>query len=87
MVDSCPKYVMLSHIRVYFPLLHRALQDTYLALADPTGTTTAMADRLMTFAEFNKLIGMEACLAAEERLTRREGDKLTVRVRGQTKKV
>jgi hypothetical protein len=51
-----------------------------------TGTTKGMLDQMMGFDEFNKLIGMESALASEERLTRREGDKLTVRVRGQTKR-
>lgn len=51
------------------------------------GTTKDMLVQMTRWDEFNKLIGMEACVAAEERLTRRlEGDKLTVRVRGQTKK-
>ena len=61
------------------------MQDAYRMLAE-VGTTKDMLERMMGFQEFNKLIGMEACLAAEERLTRREGDKLTVRVRGQIKK-
>lgn len=63
----------------------RALQNAYKLLAG-VGTTKEMLDQMMRFDEFNKLIGMEAALAAEERLTRRE-EKLTVRVRGQTKKV
>lgn len=52
------------------------------------GTTKDMLDQMMGFSEFNKLMGMDAALASEERLTRRlEGDKLTVRVPGRTKKV
>lgn len=63
----------------------RALQNAYRMLLE-TGTTKGMLDQMMGFDEFNKLIGMESALASEERLTRREGDKLTVRVRGQTKR-
>jgi hypothetical protein len=62
------------------------MQNAYRMLLE-VGTTKEMLDQMTSFQEFNKLIGMEACLAAEERLTsRREGDKLTVRVRGQIKK-
>jgi hypothetical protein len=63
------------------------MENAYRMLAD-VGTTKDMLDQMTRWDDFNRLIGMEACLAAEERLTRRlEGDKLTVRVRGQTKKV
>lgn len=61
------------------------MQKAYKML-DDVGSTKDLMPELTPFSEFNKLIGMEACLAAEERLTRRE-EKLTVRVRGQTKKV
>ena len=63
------------------------MQDAYRLLAEAGTTRDRINERMTSFAEFNRLIGMEAMLKAEERLTRREGDKLTVRVRGQTKKV
>jgi hypothetical protein len=66
--------------------LYRALQNAYRMLGH-VGTTKDMLDQMTRWDEFNKLMGMEACLAAEEKLTRREGDKLTVRVRGQTKNI
>lgn len=80
-ICCCAACVFASRIFVC-----RALQNSYSMLAK-VGTTQAMLDQMTRFDEFNKLIGMEACLAAEDRLTRREGDKLTVRVRGQTKKM
>jgi hypothetical protein len=67
----------------------RALQRAYGALASG-GTSRDLGEgALASYKEFNALLGMEACLAAEERLTRRpEGaEKLTVRVRAPTKVV
>lgn len=62
---------------------HRALQNAYRTLAS-VGTSKDMLDQLATFKEFNELVGMEASLATEERLSRRD-EKLTVRVRAPTK--
>jgi hypothetical protein len=41
--------------------------------------------RSRTFQDFNALMGVEERIAAEERSTRREGEKLVVRVRGPSK--
>lgn len=64
----------------------RGLKDAYAHLID-AGSTRDMLPALATFKEFNALMGVEERIAAEERLTRREGEKLVVRVRGPTKPV
>lgn len=65
----------------------RALKRVYGTLSI-AGTTRSMLDELTPFGEFNDLMGVNERLATEERLSRREGgDKLTVRVRAQTKRV
>ncbi|KAF8064649.1 carboxyvinyl-carboxyphosphonate phosphorylmutase [Scenedesmus sp. PABB004] len=64
----------------------KALQTTYGTLAS-AGSTRESLGSLTAFGEFNDLIGVNERLAAEARLTRREGEKLVVRVRGPTKPV
>lgn len=66
--------------------LHRALKNTYATLAQ-AGTSRDMIDNMATFSEFNELMGVADRIQTEERLTRREGEKLVVRVRAPTKPV
>jgi hypothetical protein len=61
-----------------------ALKDAYTTLRD-VGSSREMLGSLSTFQDFNALMGVEERIAAEERLTRREGEKLVVRVRGPSK--
>jgi hypothetical protein len=49
------------------------------------GSSRDILGALSTFQDFNALMGVEERIAAEERLTRREGEKLVVRVRGPSK--
>lgn len=64
----------------------RALKDAYATLRD-VGSSRDMLSSLSTFQDFNSLMGVDERIAAEERLTRREGEKLVVRVRGPSKPV
>eukprot|EP00879_Flechtneria_rotunda_P013606 GHRR01014212.1.p1 GENE.GHRR01014212.1~~GHRR01014212.1.p1 ORF type:complete len:246 (+),score=68.49 GHRR01014212.1:762-1499(+) len=62
----------------------QALRNTYATLAE-LGTTQDITHKLTSFVDFNALMGVEERIATEERLTRRVGDKLHVRVRAPTK--
>lgn len=84
-VPDCISDLKLSHC-CCCGVCHRALKNTYATLAQ-AGTSRDMIDNMATFSEFNELMGVADRIQTEERLTRREGEKLVVRVRAPTKPV
>lgn len=62
----------------------KALQNVYHELGEE-GTTSNIPDVLMPFDQFHNVIGYAEKLALEEKYSRAEGDKLTVKVPARTR--
>lgn len=64
----------------------KALIDVYTSLATD-GTTREQLDKMVSYKEFNELVGLEAMIALEESLTvnRSPDEKIRVRVKAPTK--
>jgi len=62
----------------------KALQNIYHELGEE-GTTSGMLDDIMPFDQFHNVIGFAEKLALEEKYSRAEGDKLTVKVPARTR--
>lgn len=61
-----------------------ALQTVYHQLGEE-GTTSGILDKLMPFDQFHNVLGYAEKLALEEKYSRAEGDKLTVKVPARTR--
>lgn len=62
----------------------KAMQHVYNQLGEE-GTTSDILDDLMPFDQFHNVVGYAEKLALEEKYSRAEGDKLTVKVPARTR--
>jgi 2-methylisocitrate lyase-like PEP mutase family enzyme len=73
-------------MQVFYPMsgifaASKALQHVYHTLGED-GSTRNIPEALMAFDQFHNVIGYEEKIALEEKYSKAEGQKLTVRVPG-----
>lgn len=78
-------------MQVFYPMsgifaASKALQSVYHTLGED-GSTRNIPDVLMPFDQFHSVIGYEEKVALEEKYSKAEGQKLTVKVPGKMRPV